>query len=136
MLRSYSEHANRINSLEFSPDNRHFVSAANETSIKLFDIQDSNTEASLSIAQAHADNIKRVSYLDDQTILSASSDSTVKLWDLRNTAKAVSTLRLANPVEDFCRRGDSQLIVSHGNSLSIATMTSTSLSEQTSFFPF
>ena len=41
-LRSYTEHSNRINCLDFSADNRHFISCSNETSIKLFDIQNSN----------------------------------------------------------------------------------------------
>lgn len=112
------------------------MAAANETSLKLYDIQSSSSQSVISISQAHADNIKRVCYLDEHSILSASSDSTVKLWDLRNTDKAVSTLRLANPVEDFCRRGQDQLIISHGNSLSISTVSSTDLTEQVSFFPF
>jgi len=137
VLRQYGEHSNRINCLDFSPDNRHFISCANETAIKLWDIQNSNTESELTIAAAHSDNIKRVSYLSEHTILSASSDSTVKLWDLRNTASPVSTLRLQNPVEDFCMRGDNQLVISHGNSLSIATISPEGiLEEQSSFFPF
>ena len=37
-LRSYSEHSNRINCMDFAPDNRYFISCANETSIKLWDI--------------------------------------------------------------------------------------------------
>ena len=37
-LRSYVEHSNRINCLAFSPDKRHFISCANETAVKLFDI--------------------------------------------------------------------------------------------------
>jgi len=38
VLRNYGEHSNRINCLDFSPDNRHFISCANETAIKLWDI--------------------------------------------------------------------------------------------------
>ena len=63
-LRKYGEHANRINSLAFSEDNRHFVSCANETAIKLWDIQNSDTSSVLTIQGAHSDNIKRVSYID------------------------------------------------------------------------
>lgn len=78
-----------------------------------------------------------MSYLDDHTLLSASSDSTVKLWDIRSTATAVSTLKLEHPVEDFCRRGDNQLIVAHGNTLSVATVSPEHLlEEQSSFYPF
>lgn len=93
-LRTYTEHANRINCFDFAPNSRHFISCANETAIKVWDIQNTSTEADLSILAAHADNIKRVSYLDEQRILSASSDSMVKLWDLRNTAKPVSSLKM------------------------------------------
>ncbi len=136
-LRTYSEHANRINDLIFSADNRHFISCANETGIKLWDIQKSNAEADLSIAAAHAVNIKRVSYLVVQTILSASSDGTVKVWDLRNTAKALSSLKMQNPVEDFCRRNQGQLVVAHGNTLSVVEITEQSaLKQRSSFFPF
>lgn len=60
VLRSYTEHANRVNCLDFSPDNRHFISCANETAIKLWDIQNSETQSDLSILAAHSDNIKRV----------------------------------------------------------------------------
>ena len=119
VLRSYGEHSNRINSLAFSADNRHFISCANETAIKLWDIQNSDTQADMSILAAHSDNIKKVCYLDSQTILSTSSDKTVKLWDLRNTSTAVSSLRMQNPVEDFCLRNSSQMIVTHGNAISV-----------------
>ena len=59
-LRSYGEHSNRINCMDFAPDNRYFISCANETSIKLWDIQNSDSSADISIPAAHSDNIKRV----------------------------------------------------------------------------
>ena len=71
-------------------------------------------------------------------ILSASQDNTVKLWDLRNTASAVSTLRMQNPVEDFCLRNPSQMIVANGNALSVVEISNgnTGLETMSSFFPF
>jgi len=136
-LRQYGEHANRVNCMEFASDNRHFISCANETSIKLWDIQNSDTSADISILAAHSDNIKKVSYFnDDKTILSASSDGTVKLWDLRNTAASVSTLKLKNPVEDFCFRNDSQMIIANGNALSVAEVDVNGLTSKSNFYPF
>ena len=120
VLRTYNEHANRINCLAFSADNRHFISCGNETAIKLYDIQNSGSESDLSILAAHSDNIKRVSYLNDTTILSGSSDGTVKVWDLRQTNQAVSSLKLKTAVEDYCLRSASQMVIAHGNSLSVA----------------
>jgi len=69
--------------------------------------------------------------------MSASSDGTVKVWDLRNTAQALSSMRVDNPVEDFCQRGPNQFIVAHGNALSVAEMTSEGILEhRSSFYPF
>jgi WD40 repeat protein len=50
--------------------------------------------------------------------MSGSADRTVKLWDLRNTEEAVSTLSLEKPVEDFCLRGNTQQVyIASGNTL-------------------
>lgn len=125
ILRSYTEHANRINSLSFAPNNRNFASAANETSIKYWDITETGSSPVLTFQQAHSDNIKKVVVLPDSNhILSASQDRTIKLWDLRNNSQAVSSLTVANAVEDLCVVND-QIVVAHGNTLTLAGMPST-----------
>lgn len=53
--------------------------------------------------------------------MSASADRSVKLWDLRNPSEALSSVTLANPVEDFCaarREETDTLYVAHGNAIS------------------
>ena len=54
----------QINSLDFAADNRGFVACANETGIRVFDIQDNSNAAAITINAGHADNIKKVVYLD------------------------------------------------------------------------
>ena len=98
----------QINCLDFAADNRGFVSCANETGIRVFDIQDNSNVAAITINAGHADNIKKVAYLNEHLILSGSADRTVKLWDLRNTEAPVSSLTLDKPVEDFCLRANTQ----------------------------
>lgn len=63
ILRSYSEFKNRINYLKFAQDNKRFVSCANETSIKLWDIQNTEKKPIIQFMAAHADNIKKVDFL-------------------------------------------------------------------------
>lgn len=82
-LRSYSICKNRINALAFSENNRNFVSCANDTCIRYYDIQDSNNNSAIEIGAAHSDNIKQVKLISDHLLLSASADKHVKLWDLR-----------------------------------------------------
>lgn len=67
---------------------REFVSAANETSIKSYNIADMKSQ--FTIQGAHTDNIKRVMYIDENYMLSGSADKTVKLWDVRNYSQALS----------------------------------------------
>ena len=49
VLRTYEEHQGRINNLCFSSNNRNFLSVANETSVRLWDIQDSSAHSVASI---------------------------------------------------------------------------------------
>jgi WD40 repeat protein len=57
-------------------------------------MQDNQSKAQLEILAAHADNIKQVMWLGEQLVVSGSADRTVKLWDLRQTASAISTLKV------------------------------------------
>jgi len=59
-LRQYTEHSNRVNSICWAQNNKNFLSCANETSIRYWDIQSPDTTSVVSIMGAHSDNIKKV----------------------------------------------------------------------------
>ena len=84
----------------------------------------------LTLHNAHQDNIKRVKYLSDHLIMSASADKTLKLWDLRNHSEALTTLKLEWGAEDFCQIDNSnqQLVIANGSVLSVV-----GINEETKF---
>lgn len=79
---------------------REFIVGANETNIKVFNILEQSSV--ITLHNAHSDNIKKVQYLSEHVIMSASADKTIKLWDLRNQSEALSSLKLEWGAEDFC----------------------------------
>lgn len=71
---------------------KEFVACGNETSIRVFNIAD--TQPIITIGGAHTDNIKRVMYYRENFVISASSDKTLKIWDLRKPKQPIQTLKL------------------------------------------
>jgi len=73
---------------------RNIISCANETSVKLWDIQESGHESALTINGAHSDHIKKVQVVpgNEDYLITASADQMVKLWDLRNTSKSIDSM--------------------------------------------
>jgi len=96
---------------------KEFMVAANDTGLKVFNILELSSV--LTIHNAHSDNIKKVSYLSGDMILSASSDRTVKLWDLRNSESHLGVFKLPHGVEDFCQLPTGELVIANGPVLSI-----------------
>lgn len=101
---------------------REFVVGANDTNVKAFHILEQASV--LTIHHAHSDNIKRVRYAQEHIVLSASADKTVKLWDLRNSSEPLDTVRLPQPVEDFCQLHDlREYVVANGAMLNVIKLT-------------
>lgn len=123
ILKSYEhEHANQVNSFDFKSTMREFISAANDTHVKVFDILEQ--QSVLTIHNAHADNVKKVKYVGDYCVLSGSADKTVRLWDLRNPSEALSLCKLPQPIEDFTFLDNSEdLVVANGAMMSILKLT-------------
>lgn len=129
VLKTYEEHNNQVNGFAFRDNMKEFVVAANETNLKVFNILEQHSV--LTIHNAHADNVKKVSYFAgrDDMVVSASADRTVKLWDLRNSSEALASIKLAHGIEDFCRLPTGELVVANGPILSIINING----EQTAF---
>jgi WD40 repeat protein len=102
----------------------------------MWDIQEAGSNPCLSIQAAHSDHVKKVQYFGENFFISASSDKTVKLWDVRQTSAAVSTITLENPVEDFCLAQSDQIVVAHGNTLSMGKLSEGGFGDMSSFYPF
>jgi|LauGreDrversion4_2_1035121.scaffolds.fasta_scaffold1630731_1 WD40 repeat protein len=95
---------------------KEFMVAANETNVKFFSILEH--QSVLTLHNAHSDNVKKVAYFGDHQIVSASADRTVKVWDLRNPTEALSSVRLAHGIEDFCALGGG-FVVANGPMLTL-----------------
>ncbi len=127
---------NRVNALSFSENNRNFASCANDTCIRYYDIQDSSNGCAIEIVAAHSDNIKKVQIISDNTLLSASADKQMKLWDLRSTSKPVCSFKVENSIEDFCLLPNSKVVIAQGNTLTLAKLANDTIRRLNDFYPF
>jgi len=121
--------------LDFAPSKKEFVSAANETNIKYWNIQE--TSSLFTIHGAHTDNIKKVKFISDNLIVSGSADKTLKLWDIRNVGSPLSILKLNNSVEDFLEYANGKFVVANGSALTLLHLdASNNFKIVNEYFPF
>ena len=74
-------HADRVVSVEFSPDGKILASASNDNTVRLWDAATGELLATLE----HSNDVRSLSFSPDGKVLaSASDDRTVKLWDTAN----------------------------------------------------
>jgi WD40 repeat protein len=96
---------------------REFVACGNETNLRVYNIVDN--KSTITIRNAHSDNIKRALFYNENCVISGSQDKTLKLWDLSNPKEPVSVIKLANSIEDFVLIKENVLAVANGNTISI-----------------
>ncbi|XP_053724204.1 WD repeat-containing protein 1 [Synchiropus splendidus] len=95
-----NDHSQFVNSVRFSPNGTHFVTAGADGQIVVFDGATGSKVSSLGGEKAHKGGIYAVSWSPDGSqLISASGDKTVKLWDVEAGA-AVTTFTLGNDVSD------------------------------------
>jgi len=88
-------HRKTINAIVFSPDGKILASAAEESAIKLWDIQ-AQKQKPIAILKRHGGSVKSLAFSPNSEMLaSASSDKTIKLWKINtpSTKKLLHTFK-------------------------------------------
>jgi len=77
-------HKDRITALSLTPDNRYVISASDDTTIKVWDIEQQKVTRTLA---GHGDRVTDLALTPDgNRILSGSWDQSIRIWDLRTGA--------------------------------------------------
>jgi len=83
-----------------SPDGTHFATVSSDKTINLYDAK--TFEKVQSVANAHKMGIYELKWLDDDTVITASADNTVKSWAIKEGKElkthTVHNLPKTNPI--------------------------------------
>lgn len=83
--------ASKLCCVQFSVKSQHLLAYGGvDSNVYCIDIRDTTTP--LCTLVGHANAVSYVKFLDSKTIVSASTDNTLKIWDL-NKSSCISTLR-------------------------------------------
>jgi eukaryotic-like serine/threonine-protein kinase len=116
------QHADRVTSLSWSPDSRHFVSGSWDATVRIWDITTRKQVLSYGGPDAHKDNVTSVAWsFDGAHIVSGSWDNTVKVWDA-TTGHPLATYQFHEKAQGAAVRAvawsyDSRYVVAGGNGL-------------------
>ena len=82
MIRTLQGHAGRVNAVALTPDGQRVVSASDDGTLKVWDLESGREMRTL---QGHADWVNAVALTPDgHRAVSASIDNTLKVWDLES----------------------------------------------------
>jgi len=86
-IRTFKGHTDRVNSVAFSPDGSHIISAARDNSIRLWDVA---TGRGIRIFTGHRGDISSIAFSNDvKSFISGGSDGTIRRWDIK-TGKEIA----------------------------------------------
>jgi WD40 repeat protein len=83
VIASLEGHQDRINHLNFSPNGQILASAGSENLVKLWSVKERNFIDTLS----DDSSVTTVTFVDDQTVVSANSEGQITVWDWKNKQK-------------------------------------------------
>jgi WD40 repeat protein len=106
-----------INSIGVSPSKVNFATGADEGKVNIWELSSMDP---ITTIDAHSDYVKRVRYLNADTLVTSSYDKTVKLWDAR-AEDSVSEMKykVDEPIEDFTFVSDTMLGIANGSFISL-----------------
>ncbi|MBI3817254.1 MAG: protein kinase [Planctomycetes bacterium] len=89
-VRTLSEHAGRVNSIQFGPDGKLFLTASNDETARIWNSEDGHPIATLVGHEGPV--VSAVFSQDGTTVLTASADGTARIWNV-TTAANILTIR-------------------------------------------
>ncbi|GAB6029638.1 hypothetical protein CHUAL_005375 [Chamberlinius hualienensis] len=102
-------HQHIVKSVDFSKDSKHLLTGSNEKILRIYDLN--QKEAESITFSGHTSNIKRCLFIeDDNKVVSAADDKTVRFWDRAN-GKEVFKLDFAAVPSDLEVTTDGKLLV-------------------------
>ena len=78
-------HTNFVNQVSFRPDGKVFMSVSSDKTIAFYDSE--TLEVIRKIEKAHTKGIMDASWVDDRTVVTCSTDNTVKYWSFEDGAE-------------------------------------------------
>ncbi len=113
LLRTFPDHQNSVNALQALSDQRRFVSASADGTLRLWDL---NTGQTLKVFAGHTTFVNTLAISpDEKTLYSGSADGAIYQWDLNTGAKQAEFAGHEGPVNSLDRTPDGQLLVSGGS---------------------
>ena len=79
LIRTFSGHELRVNSLAFSPDGKTLGSGSNDKTVRLWNV---NSGEQLHILEGHLSNVSTVSFTPDSKSLLSSGGGGIRVWDV------------------------------------------------------
>ncbi|ETO13621.1 G-protein beta WD-40 repeats containing protein [Reticulomyxa filosa] len=80
-LKELNWHCNKVNSVKFSPDGKKIVSASDDETVRICDI---DAEGMIQVLKGHTDSVNDAQFSPDgKMVLSCSNDKTIRLWNVR-----------------------------------------------------
>lgn len=110
-------HNHIVKSVNFSGDSHLLATGSNDKKLRIFDLEN-HADGPLTIFEGHTSGLKQVLFSgpdNEQTLISAGDDKTMRLWDAR-TGKECRSAEMTGPIGgvELSRDGET-LTVAHGN---------------------
>ncbi|MCG2710445.1 MAG: caspase family protein, partial [Thermodesulfovibrionales bacterium] len=87
LIRTFTGHTDRVNSVAFSPDGSRIISVSRDNSIKLWDVA---TGRGIMTFTGHKGDISSIAFSNDvKSFISGGSDGTIRRWDIK-TGKEIA----------------------------------------------